>query len=92
MIAKDFSTFTQMVDVAKQKDLEYIIMYSYHSSNSTNYPHSYSFILATNLFIVTFNKKYGDGNDDAVRNFIQCNDCTQLDCDIRINSDQIELY
>lgn len=92
MYTKDFSIFTQMVNVAKQKNLDYIIMYSYHPINSDNYPHSYSFILSTNLFTVAFKKKFEEGNDNAVRGFIQHNDCVELDCDMKIEKDNIELH
>ncbi len=92
MYTTDFSIFTQMVNMAKQKNLDYIIMYSYHPINNGNYPHSYSFILSTNLFTVAFKKKFEEGNDNAVRGFIQHNDCVEIDCDMRIEKDSIELH
>lgn len=92
MYTTDFTIFTQMVNIAKQKNLDYIIMYSYHPINSYNYHHSYSFILSTNLFTVACKKKFEDGNDNAVRGFIQHNDCIKLDCDIRTEKDNIELH
>ena len=92
MYTTDFSIFTQMVNVAKQKKLDYIIMYSYHPINSGNNPHSYSFILSTNLYTVAIKKKFEKGNDNAVREFIQRNDCVKLDCDIRIEKDSVELH
>ena len=92
MYTTDFSIFTQMVNVAKQKNLDYIIMYSYHPINSGNYPHSYSFVLSTNLFTVAFKKKFEECNDNAIRGFIQHNDCVELNCDIRIEKDNIELH
>ena len=92
MYTTDFSIFTQMVNVAKQKNLDYIIMYSYHLSNNNNYPHFYSFVLSTNLFTVAFEKKFGEGKDNAIKGFLQHNDCVELDCGMRIEKDSIELH
>lgn len=92
MHTTDFNIFTQMVNIAEQKNIDYIIMYSYHLINKGNYPHSYSFILSTNLFTVTFKKKFEEGDDNTVRSFIQHNDCVKLDCDIKIEKDSIELH
>ena len=92
MYTTDFSIFTQMVNMAKQKNLDYIIMYSYHSISGGKYSHSYSFVLSTNLFNVTFKKKFEEGNDNAVRGFIQHNDCVKLNCDMIIEKDCVELH
>ena len=78
--------------MAKQKNLDYIIMYSYHSISGGKYSHSYSFVLSTNLFTVTFKKKFEEGNDNAVRGFIQHNDCVKLNCDMIIEKDCVELH
>ena len=53
---------------------------------------SSSVVLSTNLFTVAFKKKFEEGNDNAVRGFIQHNDCVELNCDIRIEKDNIELH
>jgi hypothetical protein len=92
MYTIDFSIFTKMVNIAKQKNLEYIIMYSYHSISSGNYPHSYSFLLSTNLFEVSFKRKFEEGNDNAVRDFIRHNECVELDFDMKIEKDNVELH
>ena len=39
-----------------------------------------------------YKKKFEEGNDNAVRGFIQHNDCVELNCDIRIEKDNIELH
>lgn len=92
MYTTDFSIFTKMVNIAKQKNLEYIIMYSYHPISSGNYPHSYSFVLSTNLFEVALKKKCEEGNDTAIKDFIRYNECVELDFDMRIDKNSIELH
>lgn len=92
MHTKDFSIFCKMLNIAKQKNVEYIIMYSYHPISSGNYPHSYSFVLSTNLFTVTFYKKYEEGNDNAIKDFIRYNECIELDFELKFDKDYIELH
>lgn len=92
MYTKDFNNFCKMVNIAKNKKLNYIIMYSYHSINGGNYAHSYSFVLFTDLFSVNCYKKYEEGNDTAVKDFIRHNDCIELDCELKFDKDTIELH
>lgn len=39
-----------------------------------------------------YKELYEDGNDVAVRGFLQYNECIKLDCDMRIEKDSIELH
>lgn len=91
MFTKNFDIFTKMVDLAKKKNLDYIIMYSRHDISHGSYSHSYSFVLSTNLFTVSYEKKFKENEDTAIKDYINHNDCTAVDFDIKIDNNIIEL-
>lgn len=95
MKTKDFSIFCKMVNVAKEQNLEYKILYSYHQRNATNdYTEVYKLILCTNLFDVAYEENRIPENTSAIKDFLNDNEdsCIQLDFDFKINSgNDIEL-
>lgn len=96
MHTSKFNIFNKMVNIAKQKNLNYVIMYSYNFITKGSYPYSYNFILSTELFTVSFRRKYKEDDETimAIKEFIKHNDCIELDCKITINEDNnnIELH
>ena len=92
MYTADFNIFTKMVDIVKQKGVDYVIMYVYQSLNNPAYPHMYSFVLASSLFTVTFEKKFEEDEDIVVREFLRHNDCVELDCKIKFENGNIKLH
>lgn len=90
MYTRDFNIFMKMVDIAKQKELDYVIMYSYHIDEKSQYLHSYSFILSTNLFEVSIDKRVKNGDNIIIENFIRNNDCIKLDFRITLNTQNKE--
>lgn len=78
-----------MVELAKTNDLKYLIMYSYNDIDNGNYPYIYSFVLSTELFIVTFKKKLDDNKE--ILKFLRDNEYIELNCDMKIDKSSIEL-
>lgn len=95
MHTKNLSTFTKMVNIAKNENLEYKILYSYHQRNATNgLTEVYKLILCTHLFTITYEENIHPDNTNAINDFIKYNNssCIKLDFDVKFNSnDCIEL-
>lgn len=90
MHTKDLSIFTKMVKLAKDQNLEYKILYSYHKRNSTNeFTEVYKLMLCTNLFTVTYEEKLHPDNTYAIKDFINYNEgfCVKLDFDLKFNAE-----
>ena len=79
MYTDDLSIFTQMVNVAKKQNLEYKILYSYHSRNAANgLTEVYQFMLCTNLFNVYCEERLDPDNTNATKDFIKYNNDSSL--------------
>ena len=74
MKTKDFSIFTKMVKVAKDQNLEYKILHSYHQKNATNnYTEVYKLVLCMNLFTVAYEETLIPENTSAIKDFLRYN-------------------
>lgn len=92
MLTKDFSIFTKMVDITKEQKIDYKIFYSYRTRNTTSKnTELYNLILCSTLYTISFNGNLNIEDSKAIQNFLQENDCINLECDIKINNNQIEL-
>ena len=86
------SIFIKMVNLAKDLEIEYKILYSYHQRNVTTfYSDTYAFILVTNLFSLTYEENYIPSNTSNVREFIKNYGCIKVDFIMRPNQNAIEL-
>lgn len=84
MYTNDFSIFTKMVSIIKDQKLEYKIFYTYHYIEKSSYSNKYSFLLATNICQVFFDRKFHAEEDKDIRSFLQNNDCIKLDFNMRM--------
>lgn len=91
MYTKDLSIFSKMVKIAKDQNLEYRILYSYHKRGCTNNNSEvYKLMLCTNLFTVSFEEMFEPENTNAIQDFIKHNEdsCIELDFDLNFNKSQ----
>ena len=87
MFTKDFSIFTKMVKLAKDQELQYKILYSYHQKNVSNgLTEVYDFLLCTNLFNVYCEERLDPDNTNATKDFIKYNNDSCIEVNFEINN------
>lgn len=92
MFTKEFSILNRMTEITKEQNLDYKILYSYKQINRTNnHTESYSVMLCTSLYTVTFTKNFEPNDTFTIKQFLDNNNAISLNCEIRISDNQVEL-